>query len=158
MEKVREIVVLALAERAKKGIKTRQPLKSLTINNKTIVESKELTDLIKEEVNVKEVIFGKNVKLDIKITNELKIEGMIRDLIRFVQGMRKDGGLKPGQKICLHYSTSSKLNEIILKHQTEIQEEVTAKKIESKIKEKEVFLAEKEVELDGQKIWIGIRK
>jgi len=44
------------------------------------------------------VIFGKNVKLDIKITNELKIEGMIRDLIRFVQGMRKDGGLKPGTK------------------------------------------------------------
>jgi len=158
MDKAREIVVLTLAERSEKGIKVRQPLKSLTINNKVIAGNKELTELIKGEVNVKEVIFGKKIGLDIKITNELKIEGMIRDLIRFVQGMRKDGELNPGQKIYLYYSTSSKLNEIITKHQTEIQEEITAKKIESKLKGKEVFLAEKEVELDGQKIWLGIKK
>ena len=158
MDKVREIVAFALAERAEKGIKVRQPLKSLTIKNKAIVEDKELIDLIKEEVNVKEVIFGKKIGLDIKITNELKIEGMIRDLIRFVQGMRKDGGLNPGQKIYLYYSTSSKLNEIITKYKTDIQEEITAKKIESKSKGKEVLLAEKEVELDGQKIWLGIKK
>ena len=158
MDKVREIVAFALAERAEKGIKVRQPLKSLTIKNKAIVEDKELIDLIKEEVNVKEVIFGKKIGLDIKITNELKIEGMIRDLIRFVQGMRKDGGLNPGQKIYLYYSTSSKLNEIIIKYKTDIQEEITAKKIESKSKGKEVLLAEKEVELDGQKIWLGIKK
>ncbi len=158
MKKMREIVVLALAERAEKGIKVRQPLKSLTINNKTIAEDKGLVDIIKEEVNIKEVIFGKNVKLDIKITNELKIEGMIRDLIRFVQGMRKDGNLKPGQKIYLYYSTSSKLNEMIKKYQAKIKEEVTAKKIEFRAKDKRVFLAEKEVELDNQKIWLGIRK
>ena len=158
MKEGREIVALALAKRAQAGLKTRQPLSKLEINNKKIIQDKELKELIKDEVNIKEVIFGKEIKLDIKITNELKIEGIIRDLIRFIQGMRKDGELRPGQNINLYYLTNPKLENIIQDNQKEIQQEVTAKKIEIKENKKQVFLIEKEVQLDGQDVWLGIKK
>jgi len=101
MDKVREIAAIALAKRAEAGIKVRQPLGQLAINNKQIAADKELAQLIQEEVNVKKVIFGKEIKLDTKLTAELKAAGAIRDLIRFIQGMRKDSGLKPKDKIDL---------------------------------------------------------
>ncbi len=158
MKQVREVVALALAKRADAGLKVRQPLKRLMVNNRRVVEDEELNDLIRQEVNVKEVVFGKEVKLDTKITDELKTEGMIRDLIRFVQGLRKDGGLKPGQKINLYYSSDAKLEKLIKDNQEEIKQEVTAKSIELKPKKKEKFLAEKQVNLDNQKIWLGIER
>jgi len=158
MTGLRKLVALALAQRAEKGIRIRQPLGRLTINRKEIVNNKELAQLVQEEVNVKEVVFGKQIKLDINITPELKAEGTIRDLIRLVQGMRKDGGLKPGDKIYLYYSTSTSLNKLIQGQESEIKKEISAVQIEAGAKRKEAFLVEKEVKLDGQEIWLGIRK
>ncbi len=158
MGKIREIVALALAERTKAGIKVRQPLGELTVNNKIIADDKEMSGLIEEEVNIKKISFGKNIKLDTKITDQLKAEGIIRELIRLVQGMRKDGGLKPTENIYLRYLSDSYLQKLIGKHLLEIQREVAAEKIELAPKKKETFLVEKEVVLDGQKIWLGVRK
>jgi len=158
MSEVRQIAAIVLAQRAKAGLKVRQPLNQLTINNKQIAADKELVNLIQEEVNIKKVVFGKEIKLDTKLTAELKAAGVIRDLIRLVQGMRKDGDLKPGDKIYLRYSTSLTLNKLIQKQTPEIKKEVSAAQIENGTKRKEPFLAEKEVELDGQKIWLGIKK
>ncbi len=159
MKNLREIVASALAKRAEKGIKVRQPLRKLTITNKLISQDKELVDLIKEEVNVKEVVFGKNIKLDTKITSDLESEGMIRDLIRFIQGMRKDAGLKPGQLAYFRYSAGeSELRNLIQKNLEEIKKEVSAKKIEAGPKKKETFLVEKEIKLNGHNFWLGIRK
>ncbi|MFH0906693.1 MAG: isoleucine--tRNA ligase [bacterium] len=158
MKQVREITTIALAQRAKNGLKVRQPLSLLEINNKQIASDKELIELIQEEVNVKKVVFGKQIKLDIKITDELKAEGMVRDLIRSIQGMRKDGGLKPGQSVYIRYLADSFLKKLIQKQEKEIKQEVSAKQIELAQKRKEVFLVEKEVDLNGQKLWIGIKK
>ncbi len=158
MDQTRQIAAEALAQRAKAGIKVRQPLNKLTINNKLIVQNKELTELIKEEVNVKEVVFGKNIKLDIKITVELKKEGLVRDLVRLVQGMRKDAGLNPGQLINLYYSVDSDLERIIKKQEKEIKEDISAKKLELKPKTKQKYLIEKQIDLDNKKIWLGIKK
>lgn len=158
MSEVRQIAAIGLAQRAKAGLKVRQPLNQLTINNKQIAADKELVNLIQEEINVKKIAWGREIKLDIKISPALKAEGVIRDLIRFVQGMRKDGGLKPGDKIYFRYSTSPSLNKLIKKQISEIKKEVSANQIEAGAEKKESFLVEKEVELDGQKIWLGIKK
>jgi isoleucyl-tRNA synthetase len=53
MHKVLEIVVLGRAARNKANIKNRQPLSKLTYNGKALPE--ELADLIKDELNVKEL-------------------------------------------------------------------------------------------------------
>jgi isoleucyl-tRNA synthetase len=162
MSIVRQIVAVALAQRAKAGIKVRQPLKELRIKNKELSKNEELLNLIKEEVNVKEVVYDpkikQSVKLNTKITADLKAEGMIRDLIRFIQDMRKDGGLKPRDQIYLRYSTVPSLRKLVQKNEAEIKEEVSAKQIEAGPRRKEVFLVEKEASLDGQKIWLGIKK
>ena len=158
MKQVRQIATDVLAQRAKAGIKVRQPLNKLTINNKQIASNKELAELIKNEINVKEVVFGKNIKLDIKITEELKQEGLLRDLIRLIQGMRKDADLKPGQLINLYYSVNSDLEGIIKKQSKEIKEDISARKLELKPKIKQKYLIEKQIDLNNKKIWLGINK
>ena len=158
MTELRKLVTLALAQRAEKGIRIRQPLSKLIINHREIVKNKELVQLVQEEVNVKKVVFGKEIKLDTKLTAELKAAGVIRDLVRLVQGMRKDGGLKPKDKIYLRYSAGPALNKLIQKQVSEIKKEVSAVQIEAGTKRKETFLVEKEVELDNQTIWLGIKR
>jgi len=158
MTELRSLVTDVLAERAKHSLKIRQPLNKLFIDRKSIVEDPELSQLIKEEANVKELAFGKQVKLDTKITDDLKNEGIIRDLIRLIQGMRKDGGLNPGQEIHLRYSASVPLRKVIQRKELEIKGEVSAKRMELGLKENETFLVEKEIKLDNQKLWLGIKK
>jgi len=107
MEKVRELIVLALAQRAEKGIKVRQPLASLKIKKSKIKIDKELYNLVKEEINVKEILFDddleEEVRLDTEITGELKREGEIRDVIRQIQRIKKELDVKPGNKVSLYF-------------------------------------------------------
>ncbi len=105
MEKIRETIVLALAQRAETGIKVRQPLNKLRIPNYKFPA--EFLDLIKDEVNVKEVIMDddlkEGVKLDTEITAELKREGEIRDIIRQIQRIKKELNVEPKNKVSLYF-------------------------------------------------------
>src|SRR3989338_1638836 len=99
MAEVREIVSSALELRSTAGIKVRQPLSKLRIKKQKsgIMNNAEILQLIKDEVNVKNVIFDSGLDddlgLDTNITSELKEEGQIRDLIRAIQELRKKAGL-----------------------------------------------------------------
>lgn len=97
MEETRRVVTLALEARAKAGIKVRQPLAYLEAPKL----SKELAEIVADEVNVKEIREGKEVKLDTTITPELKEEGDLRDLIRTVQDLRKKADLRPSDRVTL---------------------------------------------------------
>lgn len=105
MTKVREIVSLALAKRAETGIKSRQPLLELRIKNHELSKEKELINLIKDEVNIKEVVFNKQMKeeveLNTKITEELRREGEDREGIRNVNNIRKKMGLTSKDEIII---------------------------------------------------------
>jgi len=156
MERVREIVSLALAQRAKAGIKVRQPVAKLQIANGKLKIEKELLELIKDEVNVKEITIGKTLKLDTEITPQLKEEGIIREVIRHIQEMRKKIGLKPKDKILVFYFGPQNLNEILFKNREIFMKEG---KIESfKIKSKGKFDFEKEIKIDQQILWLAIKK
>ncbi len=163
-EKVKEIVALALAERAKAGIKVRQPLTSLKIRNpkSEIRNENELLDLIKEEVNVKEIIFDekieKEIELDTKITDELKEEGIIREVIRNIQGIRKETGLKPENRILIYYVTESSLSGVLEKNRTFITKETLTENLRTLPIGGADFDVEKEIYIDGRKLWLGIKK
>lgn len=101
MQVARDICTDALALRAKAGIKVRQPLSKLQVTNSKL--QKELLETIKDEVNVRKIVFGKIFKLDTKITPELKKQGQERDLIREIQQLRKKAGLNIDDKIILWY-------------------------------------------------------
>jgi isoleucyl-tRNA synthetase len=91
MAEVRRICSLALEARQKAGIKVRQPLQKLTIPEKL---APEFLELLKDEVNVKEIVQGE-FALDTTLTDELRKEGEARDVLRAVQDLRKAGGLSP---------------------------------------------------------------
>jgi len=135
MDEVRSIVTMALAERNLKGIKVRQPLASLKIKNQKlkIKNNDELLDLIKDEVNVKEIVFDdkieNEVELDTNITKELKEEGIIRDIIRDVQAKRKELGLKPEDKILVEIFANKKLPDFFKKNEEMLIKEMRAIKI-----------------------------
>ena len=96
MKEIREMTTLGLAQRAEAGIKVRQPLQKLEIDKKF---GRELLELLKQEVNVKEVVVGKKVQLDTKITQELEKEGKYREMIRNVNKLRKELKLTPKDRI-----------------------------------------------------------
>ena len=154
MEVVRNIVAEALKQRAGAGIKVRQPLQKLQITNYKLQKNKEILELIKEEVNVKEIAFGDELKLDMTITSELKEEGIVRDFIRNIQEMRKDLGVKPKEIINCQILGDEGIERIITKWQGFVKKEINARGI--KIGGKKIFKIERELDLDGKQIWIGI--
>ncbi len=131
MKKTRDIVSDALQKRAEAKIKVRQPLAKLKIKSKI---KKEFIDLIKEEVNVKEVevdaSLKENVVLDTNITEELKLEGMARDFIRSIQEERKAKKLTKDDKIKVIIKKSDLSLKIAEKFKDKIKEDTIAKSIE----------------------------
>jgi len=156
MNFTREIATRGLASRAEAGIKVRQPLQKLKIKNEKLkILDKELLDLIKEEVNVKKIIFGDSFKLDIKITEELKEEGIIRELTRQIQEMRKDGGLISKNSIKLYFKINDAgLKNIVERWQKNLSSKVGAQKIEFVDAVKDGLL----IDRHNKDIWIGIVK
>ena len=160
MKITRDIVSLSLAERNKFHIKVRQPLSKLSVENLKWKIENDFIDLIKEEVNVKEVNFllgdGElKIKLDTKITPELKKEGILRDIIRYIMNIRKKLGLSKEDKINVYFDFPENFNWIIEEFGSFIKKEIYAKNLEFS---KEKCDLEKVIKLDGESIWIGVKK
>jgi len=153
MAVVREVIAKALAERAKAKIKVRQPLSELRINNKELKGKKELLDIIAEELNVKRVTIGETFCLDTKITPELKEEGMIRELVRLIQALRKEKGLKPHQFITIFYESSGEIQQLLSKYRNKILAETRARSVLQR-KRRDM----KEVSIDGERISLGLER
>ena len=152
MEIVREIISLALAERKKNKIKVRQPLQRLVIQKKL---KKEFLDIIAKEVNVKEVVLGKEFFLDTKITPDLKEEGIKREFIRQIQFLRKKEGLKKGEKIAVYYFAPEEISQILKKNEKEILERAKIKTLKQKESKENLT---KKVEIDGNFVLLEIEK
>ena len=107
MAECRAIITEGLALRMNRNdeygqIKVRQPLASLSYGGEKLDDFYE--QIIAEEVNVKKVSHGKKLELDKELTDELREEGFIRELIRFVQSARKKAGLNVDDRIKLSLS------------------------------------------------------
>ena len=86
-----------------------------------------------DEVNVKEVLFDGekegDVWLDTYITTELKEEGNLRELVRYIQDARKNRGLTPSQTIKLNFSVGISEKIFLEKFSAELKKSVTAESI-----------------------------
>ena len=158
----RAIVAQALAERAAKGIKVRQPLQELKIKSNELKDKQEFLELIKDEVNVKEVVFDAElkteIKLETKITKELAEEGAARELARQIQEMRKVAGLTRKNFIAVHHENAGpKAENFLKKWGAYLKKENLAREILPHDKDVN-YLAQKTFDLAGEKIKIAIRK
>ncbi|MEK7208156.1 MAG: class I tRNA ligase family protein [Patescibacteria group bacterium] len=139
MEEVRRVVSLALEARAKANIKVRQPLQKLRVSAKGGSASggksfsRELSELIQDEANVKEIVFDETlqtgVALDTALTPELKDEGQFRELARFVQEMRKKGGFKAGEPATLSVGAQGSARRFVEQHEDELSRIASLKNI-----------------------------
>ncbi len=139
MKEVREVVTLGLQARQKAGIPVRQPLNKITIAEFDFVSSHngmEYFDIIKEELNIKNMYSNKDltlenkVELDLNITEDLKQEGNYREFVRAVQDIRKKNGLNPSDIITLVIDTNEEGQELMNKFKQELLKTVIAKDIQ----------------------------
>lgn len=151
MSSVREICALALAERAKAGIKVRQPLPRLFIDKEL---PQEFLTLIKDEVNVKDVTSGREFKLDTAITPELKKEGNSREIARFIKEDRKQRGYTPDDKIITFRKSGREVDENV---DWGYVKDVTGTTRFEPLEEESLSGA-LEIELDEGKVWIKTEK
>ena len=130
MSEVRELIAQGLSIRAKNGLKVRQPLQSVALTTSNDLTD-ELIEIVKDELNVKEVIIKVTenntditAELDMNITEELRAEGIVRELIRYIQNERKQSGLEVEDRISLLIeSDSPEINNAIEQHLPLIKDE-----------------------------------
>jgi len=132
MEQVRSIVSFGLEARSKANIKVRQPLQKLSASTNQL--RKEYLEIIKDELNVKEVVIDESlsvgeVRLDVEITPELRDEGLAREFMRGIQDLRKTTGLNPEDVVVLHVSTDEAGKTLLEKFKSDISKTVGAKDI-----------------------------
>lgn len=113
MNLVREIAEAGQRGRKEIKMKVRQPLLKVKIllpeskNFKTKAYQEDYSRLLREELNVKTIDYEKGkgdlieAQYDVTMTKELEFEGKLRELIRDIQGKRKELGTKPTDLVSL---------------------------------------------------------
>lgn len=162
MAEIREIAAQALRLRQEKKVKVRQPLAQLKIKMKDIKikRKRELLALLKEEINVKKIVFSPHlsteVELDFKLTPRLREEGTIRELVRRIQGKRKDQMLVPKDRINIVIEVpSSKLQLVLRRWEDLIKKETGAKELKIQVNSEEL---KKGININGEKLKLEIKK
>lgn len=113
MAEIRDLITQGLSLRASAGIKVRQPLQLAKVSLSgeiPAVEWKEYSQILQEELNVKEVLLSKGekqIELDTNLTKELLAEGLARDIVRSVQASRKSANLNVDDRILLNISSDN---------------------------------------------------
>jgi isoleucyl-tRNA synthetase len=152
METVREYVNQGLSIRAKERLKVRQPLASVTVP--TLGQFVSFEDILTEELNVKAVQKGKELSLDLHVTPELKREGLMREVVRFVQNARKQAGLNVDDRIKLSLVTSeSDLKKAI----SEYADTITAETLAEALTEVEYDYSV-DLKVEGMPLKISLQK
>ncbi|MDD5606123.1 MAG: isoleucine--tRNA ligase [Patescibacteria group bacterium] len=106
MSRTREMVEAILNLREQAGIKVRQPLAKFAVVDKELPS--ELVDIIREEANIKELLWEQPAtELDTKITDDLALEGLARELVRSIQVLRKENGFEIEDRIKITWSSDA---------------------------------------------------
>ncbi len=146
MQKVRDVCTEGNALRKKLNIAVKQPLASFTIVGEL---SSNYFEIIKDELNVKNILIGTEFAYDTIITPELKREGNYRELVRALQDLRKETGLTPDDMINLKISENSK--DLLDGFTDDLKKTV-------QIEDIEFIGGENEINIDGQVYKINIEK
>ncbi|MEX1998006.1 MAG: isoleucine--tRNA ligase [Candidatus Andersenbacteria bacterium] len=170
MRHVREIVSQGLALRAQAGIKVRQPLAELAVSGKSLGE--ELTEMIRDEVNVKAVSYQsvvpqegwlvaasreeEQIGLDTRLTPALRHEGYAREIIRYGQVLRKEANYALNDRIIVKAETTDQdLQAVLAAYGSDIREALQAETIEVIGDNYDV---ERVIKIDSKTVTLAVRR
>jgi len=164
MKTLREIVSLGQSIRVESGIKLRQPVNTVS-GIRDFADGWE-AEILKDELNVKNlkagikqgkgwVPKGNNrwkISIDTKLTSELKKEGLVRELVREIQNMRKKLGFKQEDTVEVIIETDhNELLNVIHEYQEDIKKQTNSTGIKP-------GKGEKATKVNGNEIKMTIKK
>jgi isoleucyl-tRNA synthetase len=154
MTRARQAVEAGLSARDAARLKVRQPLASIALPGEALPE--EIAAIVREELNVKGLVFGApEVKLNTEITEDLRLEGLAREIVRAVQDRRKKLGFNVEDRIHTRYEADGMLVRAMDRHADYIKNETLSISLEHG--RAEDFNGE-QMMLEGEQIWIGLKK
>ncbi len=160
MSRIQEFVTQGLAVRKDQQLKVRQPLQAVILPSDAFDQG--LEELIKDELNVKEVRYQKTGELsfDLAISEELRAEGYARELMRQIQDMRKEAGYRFDEEVTVSWNSSDpEIVQAINQWASSIQVDTVLSELLQHPQDERTYDIQKEVELaPNKKIWLGIKK
>ena len=170
MQAARDIVEATHAMRASANLKVRQPLATLEI---TANLSQAYLDLLADELNVEQVktvtevnttggwlqqeVNNLKISLDTNLTDGLKDRGLLRELIRSINALRKESGLQPSDRPTETYQTNSQtLLRVITQYQAELEKSTSAGSL-VKVENSDDIASKQTCEINGEQIILGIK-
>jgi len=169
MDDIRRLAEAGHGLRAEAGIKLRQPLSQFVAT--LMVHDKEALDVLKAELNVKEIHIGKkavpvgaewqkktigslSVAIDTTITDELRAEGLIREFIRHVNALRKEMKLTINDRVPLYVDQSNEaVAELVEFYAKTVQADTLTHSIGDDLTS---AVAKATVDLDGTAVTFGL--
>src|SRR5437879_9674099 len=154
MARARQAVESGLAARDAARLKVRQPLAGIALPGDPLPD--DIAAIVREELNVKSITFGAlDVQLDTVITEELKLEGLAREVVRAIQDRRKKIRLNGEDRIATRYESDGMLSRALERHGDYIKTETLSVTLAPG--RDEGFNGE-QMMLEGEQIWIGIKR
>ncbi|HEX9364754.1 MAG TPA: isoleucine--tRNA ligase [Candidatus Dormibacteraeota bacterium] len=154
MARARQAVEAGLAARDAARLKVRQPLASIALPGDLLPE--DIAAIVRDELNVKSLTFrADRVELDTVITEELKLEGLAREVVRIIQDRRKKLGLNVEDRIDTRYDADGLLVRALQRHGDYIKSETLS--VTFAPGRDDGFDGE-QLMLEGEQIWIGLRR
>ncbi len=99
---------------------------------------------------------GLSVILDVHITKELELEGMLREIVSKVQTMRKEAGFEVTDRIVLRYTANGIALEVFEKFENDIKDSVLAERVVNENPEVAGYI--KELDLGGESVVLSVEK
>ncbi len=127
MRAARRLVSFGFEARERAGVRVRQPLAKITFRESPppLVAEPDWLAIIAEELNVRTVAFNtklsESVVLDTELTDELRDEGRLREIVRAIQPERKVLGLKPGQLVSATLTASKEFLETARRYENKLK-------------------------------------
>jgi len=154
MARARQAVEAGLAARDAARLKVRQPLASIALPGEQLPD--EVAAVVRDELNVKALKFGvPEVKLDTEITEELRLEGLAREVVRVIQDRRKKMGLNVEDRIDTRYDADGMLMRALKRHAEYIKAETLSVTLEAG---RDDTIDGEQMMLEGEQIWIGLKR
>jgi isoleucyl-tRNA synthetase len=154
MSRARQAVEAGLSARDSARLKVRQPLASIALPGEPLPD--EIAAIVRDELNVKALTFGApDVKLDTEITEELRLEGLAREVVRAIQDRRKKLGLNVEDRIDTRYDADGMLDRALSRHADYVKTETLSVTLE---RGRDDGFTGEQMMLEGEQIWIGLKR
>jgi len=162
MARLRRLVEAGLAARETAGIKVRQPLSTATVRGERF--DAELESIFADELNVHRVAYAvregahEDVVLDTELTDELRLEGIARELSRAGNALRKQAGLALDERISLlvDCADGGDVARAVAAHRQHLAREVLATSVA--LGDVDSAAARSEVKLGGEAVRLGLSR